>query len=1540
MGIIRRALKIFRYVFLSAAVLLAAGLLLLQIPSVQTFVTSGIADIVSEKLIDADISFGKIHLKPFNTLIIKDIRVVDRMPHIADTTGCSDAVKAKLCHIGHRPVDTLFTAGDIIVRFSLRGLLGKSISVNSAEIRDAGFNLVLEDGENSTNLTRMFRIPKGRKKDTEDKEIFHIRDIKVENLRFTMKNYTVSHTHVFTDGIDWNDMDVREINLKARHLRLTGKIMSGELVRLSFREKSGYVCSSLSGRTRVGRGKAAIEDIHLKDLWSDVNIGRFNMLYEDDSDFADFIGKVKMEGEIERSHIDFRTLSFFAPALAGTGTSADIEGKISGTVDNLTLSGLSFSAAGGKVSGRITGGISGLPEMDSVKTSLLLKDIKFTSGGLAEIAAATLPGRRGGFDIGKIAAGETFELDAKINGKINRLNVSAVLSSSAGGARADISVKNLASGFRDIQIAGTLGTRDLDIRKIYGSIPVGPVSMKGGINASIGRNTTVKIDSLSVRRLNFNGYDYTGIAAMGTFHESVFDGKVIANDPNLNFLFQGIISLSGKTNSSLYRFYANIGHADLNALNLDKRGRSEIRLQTLANFTRYQNGDVSGDIDLNGIILTNESGQHEIGNIKISSASGKERYGIGFLSEFAEGTYSGTGSPADFIKDLVNITARRELPSMFENPEYEWSGHSYKVDFRTMDMTGLLSFIAPGVYVAENTAIKADISSGGLLQGNLKSRRLAYREQYVKNIEFTFDNGNGSFNGDASGEELNVAGMLAKNNRIKIFADNDHVGAGFSYENPGDLENKGELVAFTDLSRTDDGTVTYRIGLLPSSLYFNSQEWNIYPSEATVTGKDIKVKNIEIRSGEQTVTVSGGYAATGKDTLDLHLDRFDLSALSPLVGKKFGLEGAATGIASITSPSSERGILVDFICDSTSIGGTRLGNLALSSKWNNEFRRFDISAANDIDGRQTFSIDGNWYNALKSIDMTATLDSIDIGFARPFLEDIFTELGGHVSGRLTAEGPFDRLSITSEGTELEDVYLKVGYTNVGYNVNGPFHIDELGVYFDDIRITDRHDNRGRITGKIGYDHFKNMNFDIGINVNGIEAVDLSGKQGDVFYGHLAATGNISVTGPVNSIVLTADATTSRAGEIHIPISSAMNAGTTNLLKFKEFNYEIEEEDPYEAMMKKLKKKKSSGSDFAIKLRVSTNPEVEAFVELDKSSGNLISGRGNGNIELDINPGNGDFDIKGDYTINSGNCHFVVLGLAARDFIINEGSSIRFTGDIMESTLNIGATYRTKASLSTLIADTTSVNNRRLVECGIQITDKLSNPRLSFSINVPDLDPMIKARVENALSTEDKVQKQFLSLLISNGFIPDEQSGIVNNSTGLYSNVSELMVNQLNNIFQKLDIPLDLGLNYQQNTRGDNIFDVAVSTQLFNNRVVVNGNIGNRQYRTSNSNDVVGDIDIEIKLDRPGAFRLNLFSHSADQYTNYLDNSQRNGIGLTWQQEFNKFGQFVRRAFMGRKRKEAADLEDMKKIQNEEKSVITISGDDMQKTKRQNKKDNL
>jgi hypothetical protein len=535
------------------------------------------------------------------------------------------------------------------------------------------------------------------------------------------------------------------------------------------------------------------------------------------------------------------------------------------------------------------------------------------------------------------------------------------------------------------------------------------------------------------------------------------------------------------------------------------------------------------------------------------------------------------------------------------------------------------------------------------------------------------------------------------------------------------------------------------------------------------------------------------------------------------------------------------------------------------------------------------------------------------------VKEIFSELGGSVAGDIIVSGPLDGLTISSEGTRLENALLKVAYTNVPYYADGAFHINDEGVFFDDISIRDSQNGTGTVTGSINWDRFRDISFDTKIKVNEIEGINVTEEMADAFYGNIFATGNVSITGPVNSILLSVDAVTAKQGQLHIPVSGlGTSTSRTNLLKFKEPEKEIYI-DPYMAMMRRIEINEAQESDFRVNLRVNASQDVEAFVEIDKATGNVLSGRGNGLVELEI--GDDLFNINGEYTLTGGNYRFAALGLVSKDFQIQQDSKITFGGDIMESTLDITAEYATKASLGTLLADSTSVGNRRDIICELQITDKLKNPRLAFNIEIPDLDPMIKSRVESALSTEDKLQKQFLSLLVTNNFLPEEQSGIVNNSSSL---VTEAIANQLNNIFEKLDIPVDLGLKYQSNDRGTDIFDVAVSTQLFNNRVVVNGNIGNKQTGTSAQTDVVGDLDIEIKIDRSGSVRLNIFSHSADQYTNYLDNSQRNGVGLTYQTEFNNFGQFVRNIFRSKAKRQEVRQAEEEALLNAERVEIRIT----------------
>lgn len=1482
----KRLLKITGYVAGILLVLLLLLLIVLQSPMAQTWATRKVVGML-DSVIDGDISVGKVHIRPFDAVVLKDVSIVDRAPYAAD---------------GIQPLDTFAKADYITVRIKPSTLLKQGVIDLTEAYVENGYFVLTNEPQGQGNLKRIFRQgdPKPKEpKEPDDKEILRVGRVEINGFRFRLRNYN-STASVPSDAINWADLDVSDIHLKGRKLRMHGKVVEGIADELSCREKSGMVIHHISGQARVGDGKTLIKDLRIRDRYSDLKLGEFQMTYDGMGAFSNFLEEVRLDGDIRSSRLNLETIGYFAPTLRRMSLVTNLDGEVHGYINDLHVKQLRFNTLDSGVSARVDGSLIGLPDATGMLLNYKIHGLSFTLAQLEKFIRGWAPGVRIGLD--KYAKGETFTFNGTAVGPINRLAVNGDITSGVGALSTILDLRNVTDPKRPILIGGRLRTKDLDVGRIAGIEALGPVSLSTNLQATLaGSSPTVRIDTLSVDRLHALGYDYTGIAATGSYSGNAFDGRIICSDPNLNFLFQGIFTLSPKTRNAVYKFYANLGYADLNALNIDKRGTSRVSLRTSANFNRVDGNDLIGNIDIQDVQLTDMNGHHDIGDISIASHTSDDVSRIRLQSRFAEGTYIGTGFVTQFIQDLQDITVRKELPSLFRQEPREWAGNSYDIHFQTHDTQAILAFLKPGIYVADSTDIRLRIDDVGSLDATVQSRRIALNDKYLKDMKLTLDNEGGALNGVLTGSELNISPIRALSNRMILLADDDHVGVGFSYDNETEAANKGELLLSGQLGRSESDSLLLRAEVLPSGIYLNGDPWSIKRAGIGIYGPDIKVNGLTFDNDLQSLRIDGGYSSQRSDTLHVDLDNFDLGALNTFIGGGLDLQGRATGDVWLESPLKDRiGVLASLQVKEASIAGEALGTLDIGSTWDDARNGFDIRVRNLLNGGSNLQAQAFIPSSFKTVEGRLDLDRLDLTYAEPILSSLFSEMDGYLSGGIDFSGPMDALELSSRDLRFEDALLRVDFTNVAYYANGPLSLTSKGLTFDNVQLRDRYGSQGRLRGSIDWDHFKDMTLHLGIDMTQVEALDIAESAGLPFYGHLFATGKVGITGPLNAILLEVDADTAKEGDFHIPLDGTGTAGTSDLLTFKK-PYQDLYIDPYDLMMNTYGPRQKKGNDLVVKLHVRPNTAVQAFVEIDKEAGNMLSGHGHGSIDVEVRPSTSGFTINGNYTLTDGLFHFSALDIARRDFTIEDGSTIRFGGDIMESDLDIKALYHTKASLGPLIADTTSVSTRRNVECGIGITEKLRNPRIAFSIEVPDLDPATQARVQDALNSEDKVQKQFISLLIAGGFLPDEQSGIVNNSTMLNSTVLEIMAGQLSNILQKLDIPIDLGLDYQQNSAGNDIFDVAVSTELFNNRVIVNGVIGNRQYSSgSSSQEVVGDLDIEIKLDKPGAFRLKLFSHSADQYTNYLDNLQRNGVGLTYQQEYNNFGEFLRYLFTRRK----------------------------------------
>ena len=1489
-------------ILIGVVLLLLLGILVaFQSPKVQTALGKRIVASFENK-IDGKIEFESIKILPFNAIHIDGVTVTDSAPY-KDTAGTG----------GLPVVDTLLKAGSLSATLSLKGLFDKT-GVHIKHLKASGleFNLTIEPSDSAknnvtTNLERIFRI----KDDNDSKpivgDIFDINKAEVKNARYRMVNY-VNRRDNLAEGniipptsIDLDDLDL-VADLKARNIRLRDGITSGTVDELKIKEKSSFA-ATVSGKTHVGKGNTTITSLRIKDKNSDVHAEEFTMDYDGVEAFSNFLEEVKLGGKvISPTILDSRTLAYFVPALTGKSFRTMLKGEIGGYVSNFRIPSLTFQEEGSKISGNISGSLKGLPDVSRLSADVLVNNLTFTSSGVSSLLEGFTQGKK--IDLGKLAKGETFTFSGTGKGPLNNLAVTGNLNSyDSGSASLKAEVKNLTDKSKPTTSNGDISTDRLDIGRLIGNDKIGGLTLESSLGATLeNKGPKVDIKKLNISRLNALGYNYSDIVAEGTYSGNEFDGRIVCTDPNLKFVLEGLFNLSPTTENAAYQFYANVGYADLNAIGIDKRGKSKVSLEANANFMYANKEDILGDIIISDFILENSEGRRNVGDISIQSHANDNINRVRFNSSFADGSYVSTKPVTAIAKDLRKLIVDRELPSIVKNPDPTWDGTPYEIAFKMHDSRNLLSFMVPGLYIANNTNLRFNVDEAGKIDGNLVSQRLAFNDKYIKDLSLSLGNDErGGLTGTFNSSEVAIGGFSLKNGNGSVAVNDDNVGATFTFDNGEKVS--GNLNLGGRFSRDDKDVVSLTGRALPSSFNYNGKIWNL--SSSDIIGKEgsINVSTLKASCEDQTISIDGGLSGSDKDTLSIRMEKFDISMINNLIPIDFDLKGRATGRARITSPSKPTpGILLGIVCDSTYVGGAPMGLLRMGSIWDEESKSFKLVLRNELGGTSNLDVNGFLTPSTKEIGIHASLDDLNLAYAAPALNTIFSEFGGRLDGTIDIKGKTDKPIITSDSLRINQGLLRVGFTNVAYIVDGPVSLDSEGLLFLNDNVTDGLKGKATLSGGIFFKDFKDPSLNINIGgMRNMHAIDLSAADNDTFYGNIFANGSVKIKGPFDNIVLTVDGTTAGDGELHIPLGGGITNKSADILTFYEPAKEIII-DPYEAMMNRITEQKKKASRFGVNLRVRATPDVTAFVEIGNSSGNVLSGQGSGLIEIETVIPDNTFTINGDYALSSGNFKVSALGLVTKDFSLQDGSSIRFNGDIMDSDLNIDGLYTTKTSLANLISDSTAVATRRTVNCGIKITDKLRNPEIKFSIDIPDLDPTTQSMVESALNTDDKIQKQFLYLLLSGSFLPTEESGIVNNSSEmLYSNVSSIMAGQLNNIFEMLNIPLDLGLNYQETGRGTSIFDVALSTQLLNNRIVVNGNIGNRRTMSGvTTEEVVGDVDVEYKVDKNGTFRLKAFSHSADQYTSYLDNSQRNGVGVSIQREFNTFGDFFRSLFRRRR----------------------------------------
>jgi hypothetical protein len=1435
------------------------------------------------KELNGKVSVGEVYYLFFNNLIIRDLLVTT-------TQG-----------------DTLLYCEKLSASFSARNLVRNRFRFRSVHLSNGEFNLVSYQ-DTTSNISRFFGHGRNKEKGSKSEGIsahINIRNILLDNFRFTYKNLR-KKTELPDGGIKFSDLELNKIRVEASGLRTEKGKLRATLKNLSFIEKSGFELKKMNARLEYGNKGILVEDLYLYDKTSEVKASSLSFNYSSPAAFQNFTDSVSMAADLDNTFLCFRSIGSFAPSLKNNNLAFYASGLITGPLSNLRTERLDITSETGITTVSMKARFSGLPD---IRETMAFVDIGFlttTSSDIAKILTSINPQNKESF-IYRLSPLVRYDFSGRLAGLLTDFVANGNLTSNIGNIYMDVLLRKGVEE-KSLELQGKLKTDNFNIGVLTGSKVLGEVTLNSTMSALLRDKkyggSNFYIDSVSVKKLEFNNYPYRNIYSVGSYVKNRFDGRIICHDPNLDFIFQGIFGHSSKEDS-YYDFYADVVYADLAAINLDTRDSiSVVSFKTLANFTRKLKGDIFGNISIKSIDYKNRNGNFAVGDISIQSASSQNNFDISLKSTFADASYTGSDSFTTFFDKIRRITIEKHLPSLLvpgKNGRYGNRAQWYKLNVNFYDTKAIAQMLLPGLIIAEKSYLSAEVDSTDKFLFKFNSSTAGFGKNIAHNLDVNAISGDKEITARINSGFLNVSGIENESADFTLSADADIIRLRGMLKNGTEFHNIINLSSDIRVSLSvPDSIKRFDITINPSELHVNNQEWTMSRSQLSIQDSIYTIDGFNLRSGEQLFSAQGVISPDRNDSLTVAINRFDISPLNLFLKLPFPIEGNLSGRATVKEIYQDFKLLMDMKGRDMTLSGKRLGTLDILSEWDSERKNFNIALKNRLDDADPFYVKGIYRPQDKFLDIKGVFENMQVSYFEPVFSGIVSNMNGTLSGELHLYGPVNKLLLTSDNTTVNDMGFTVDFTNVPYKLNGPVLLTEKGLNVNNATITDRFGNRGRVNGGLLYKNFRDISLNTNIFVRNMECLNTGLTDNSAFYGKAFGTGNVSITGPFKKVMLDISVTTNKNTEVHIPLSSTSEATNSDLLRFVSFAGEDGKTDGLSEPG--ISGEKSRGSDLIVKFKGNVTPDAALLIEIDKSVGDVITGYGTGIINIDVQPSKDLFNIQGDYIIERGSYKFVLQGLFNRDFTIQQGGNIGFNGDILKTNLNLTANYRTKAAINTLISDTSSVSSRRNVDCLIKMSGALMNPKLSFDIQIPDIDPLTKSRVDAALNTEDKIVKQVMSLLVSGSFIPDIQSSIVNNSTILYSNATEVLSNQINNIFKQLDIPLDLSFNYLPGQNGRDLFDAAVSAQLFDNRVIVNGNIGNSKYLNKNGS-VVGDLDVEIKLDEQGRFRAKAFSHSADQFSNYLDNSQRNGIGLVYQEEFSSFRELINSLFMSKKRAE-------------------------------------
>lgn len=1439
--------------------------MLLSTSFVQTKLGGFVTNTIHEDF-GVNLKVGKVNLSFLGSVQLKEIEIRD---HHNDTLIFVGKLRTSLLSVG-KMMNNKFLFDDIT-------------------LENASYFMKTYKDESTDNMSVFLASFKPKKPKDSLKPIFNLNaaNVYINNLDFKLINENKENEVTFS---------ATNIGGNLQEMQVLGPAFNAKVRGLYFTTNQGLNVANFTTNFSYSSTKMKFVNTHLKTQSSSLK-GDITFRYKK-GELADFSNRVKISADFKKSNLKVLEIKKFYNELNGDDV-VYFSGKMNGTLNNFLLSNLELASKNGI---NLSGNLSFLNAVNLENGLVFNGDLKNTSATYKDLKNI-LPNVLGKNVPSEFAKLGVFTINGNI--KVTPTEIDAVLEldSEIGSIISDLEINNI-KNINEASYKGNISLNNFNVGKFFNNNNFGNVSLEGEVNGSgflLDNINTSFVGTIS--DLNFNKYTYRNISANGQYQNNKFDGELIIDDDNFKMQFNGLADLSSKVNK--FDFNSDIKYLNLRETNLFTRDTVSIVKGAISlDIEGNTFDDIVGKAIFKNVLYTNQKEEFRFKEFEVTSSLKDSIKTIEVVSEdIAKGYITGK-----FYFSELGKVAQNALGSIYTNYKPYSVAPNQFLDFNISVYNKIVNVFFPKVFIDDNTRFKGKINSDKeLFRFNLSSPRIFAYNNEVKDIFLLTDNKNPLYNTSLTASEVNTEYYKISKLNLINRTENDTLHFKSIFKG-GNKNNENFNLDFFYTFNKEGKSV---LGFEKSSFIFKNNTWNINPDSENLdkitfdlSNNEFNFSKFKLVSNEQKIEFTGSVKGDDEKIFLADFTKVKLQSFLPKIDS-LALKGVLSGHLDFIQKDSIYNPEAALKIKNFEVNDFKQGDLVINIKGDNSYKKYDVAIS--IDNKNVKSIAANgkldFSEERPIIDLEVFLEEFQLEAFSPLGKDVLSSLRGSATGNFTLRGFLGNPDM--EGTlRLKNAGLKFPYLNVDYDFEGESVITLLQQSFiiENFKMIDtKSKTKGVLEGNISHLNFKQWFLDLNIKSDNLLVLDTENSDEALYYGTAFIDGSADIFGLTDRLTININAKSMPGTVFVVPLKDVETVDSFNLIHFKSDDKLVKERQK-EIALEALK-------GLTLNITLEVTKDAIAQVVIDEVYGSQLSGKGTGNLQIEINT-RGKFNMFGDYVVDTGVYDFKYGGIVNKPFVIQKGGTVSWNGNPADANLDVTAVYKAKANPGVLLEN---FNSNRNIEVDLvaRITGGLFTSKQELDILLTNVDPTIANELEFILNDNNVNEKttQFISLLAFGNFVNPDRVNF-NASDQITNTASSAIAAAFSSLLNSPDSKFQLGVDYQQGQRDndldrlniDNQVDLSVSTQV-SDRVIINGKVG-VPIGTQTQSSVVGEVKVEVLLNKEGNFRGVIFNRQNEiQYT-IEDQGYTQGIGLSYQVNFNTLSDLLSKIGVKSKKKQS------------------------------------